>query len=92
MSNTQPRDGRQCHLTQHKMPNLLTDAQFQACEDKIDKFRRNRAARTADETLAIEAWDEAFALPQIKHTERVKRDTRMYEIAVQYDLLTSSNS
>lgn len=70
----------------------LTDKQFRTCEDKIDAMRRKVRARTADESLAIAAWDEAYAMPQVRAADRKVRDVAMTAVALRLGLLPGGGS
>lgn len=73
----------------------ITDAQFQAAQDKLDALARKTrrgTAGTAEENAAYkaayDAWEAANALPQIKKVDRDRRDEALLAAALKHGLVT----
>lgn len=74
----------------------ITDAQFQAAQDKLDALARKTrrgTQGTADEIAAYHAahneWEAANALPQIKKVDRDRRDEQLLAVALKHGLVQS---
>ena len=72
----------------------ITEAQFQAAQNKIDSLTRStkRGTKGTPEEiaayLAIDAeWEAANALPQIKHLDRKVRDAALLAVATKHNLI-----
>jgi len=74
---------------------LITDAEFDAAQDRLDALhRRTRrgtvgtAEQIAHYRAAWHAWEAASALPQMRAVDRAHRDAQLYTVAVTYGLLS----
>lgn len=77
------------------MTNRITDAQFQAAQDKVDSLTRKTRRGTigsAEEVATYNAllteWETASGLPQGKKVDRDHRDETLLVVATKYGLVS----